>query len=436
MLKYLFPLLIIGCLFSCGKKEKSDSVEALPPELIESEKEEFLRKQELFCEPGTFCPDYVAKIVVFDRGQVRYCTGTLVSKNKVLTSASCLPSYLRSTEADCSKDVFLFFGRGGTRPPERMECKSILQVSALDGNLAEYWRDDVAILELSKNLNWREFKDVTRRGFEDSDKVRFFAVDQANDFTGVIRKEECDVVLNSYLYPLSLEKSSPNILVAGCKKKTGYRGAAIMDNFPRIRGVLSDESSLRASLENSSLLIKPLKDFLHVSNFACAPFLEETSALNEQECSKELTYSNIAKARDVLLSDQERYGVLVDKLEELADSLSKYYRISATLNTVADRQILSFKPECFKNVNSWISAVKTDETVNEAMLFPAHTLRKGVDSNGRAVTQELEEKKEKYSMTFSGKRLFKEKLSDIFLSIADANSRRIYGIKACPAVIE
>lgn len=430
MLKYLCPLLIIGCLFSCGKKEDSKSVEALPPEMIESEKEELLKKQELYCEPGAFCPDYVAKIVVFDRGQPRFCTGTLVSKNKLLTSASCLPAYLRSTEADCSKDVFFFFSRG-TRPPDRVECKSIVQVSELDGNLAEYWRDDVAVLELSKNLNWREFKDVSRRGFDDSDKVRFFAVDQSNEYTGVIRKEECEVVLNSYLYPLSSEPSSPNILVAGCAKKTGYRGAAILDSFPRIRGVLSDDSSLRASLQNSSLLIKPLKDFLHVSNFACALFLEDNIALSEQECSKELNYSAIASARAQLMSDEERYGTLVDKLEAQADSLSKYYRISAFLTTVSDRQILNFKPECFKNVSSWISGVKEDGEVNESALFPAHTLRKGVDSNGRAVTQEVEEKKERYSLTFSGKRLFKEKLSDIFLSTESTNTRRISGIKAC-----
>ncbi|MES2527659.1 MAG: hypothetical protein V4598_11255 [Bdellovibrionota bacterium] len=435
MLKFLCPLFMFVCIFSCGKKEKSTTVEQLPPEQIETEKEELLKKQELLCEPGTYCPDYVAKIVVFDRGQVRYCTGTLVGKNKLLTSASCLPSYLRSTEADCSNDVYFFFGKGN-RPPERMGCKSILQVSALDGNLAEYWRDDVAILELEKNLNWREFKDVSRRGLDDSDKIRFFAVEQSNEFTGVIRKEECEVVLGSYLYPLSSEKSSPNILAAGCSKKTGYRGAAILDNFPRIRGVLSDDSSLRASLENSSLLIKPLKAFVHISNFACAPFLDETSALNEQECAKELNYSNIAKLRDHLLSDQERYGVLVDNLEATANSASKYYRISAILNTVNDRQVVSFKPDCFKNVNSWINGVKADGEVNETPQFPAHTLRKGVDSYGRAVTQEVEEKKEKYSMTFSGKRLFKEKLSDIFLSAGNLPSRRISGIKACPAAIE
>ncbi len=435
MLKFSFSLIILACIFSCGKKEKSTNVEQLLPEQIESEKEEFLKKQELLCEPGTFCPDYVAKIVVFDRGQVRYCTGTLVSKNKLLTSASCIPSYLRSTEADCSKDVFFFFGKGN-RPPERLGCKSILQISALDGNLAEYWRDDVAILELSKNLNWREFKDVTRRGLDDSDKIRFFAVEQSNDFTGIIRKEECEVVLGSYLYPLSSEKSSPNILAAGCSKKTGYRGAAILDTFPRIRGVLSDDSSLRASLENSSLLIKPLKQFIHISNFACAPFLDETVSLNEQECAKELNYSSIAKLRDHLLSDEERYGPLVDRLEAVADSASKYYRISAILSNVGDRQVLSYRPECFKNVNSWLNAVKADGEVNESPLFLAHTLRKGVDSNGRAVTQELEEKKEKYSMTFSGKRLFKEKLSDIFLSAGELPSRRISGIKACPSAIE
>jgi hypothetical protein len=430
MLKYLCLFVIFGCLFSCGKKEKSNTTEVLPPEMIETEREEFLNKQDLLCEPGTFCPDYVAKIVVFDRGQPRFCSGTLVSKNKLLTSASCLPSYIRSTEADCSKDVFIFFGRG-TRPPERVNCKAIVQVSELDGNLAEYWRDDVAVLELSKNLNWREFKDVSRRGFDDSDKIRFFAVDQSNEFTGVIRKEECEVVLNSYLYPLSSDKSSPNILAAGCTRKNGYRGAAILDSFPRIRGVLSDESSLRASLENSSLLIKPLKDFIHVSSFACAPFLEENAAFSEQECAKDLNYSVIATARALLLSDEERYGILVDKLEAKANSLSKYYRISAVLRSADGRDVLSFKPDCFKNVSSWINGVKSDGEVNESPLFPAHTLRKGVDSNGRAITQEVEEKKEKYSLTFSGKRLFKEKVSDIFLSTESTPSRRINGIKAC-----
>ena len=255
MLKIIFSIFVFGLIFSCGKKEAGNDIEKLPPEMIESEKEELLKKQEIFCEAGTPCPDYVAKIVVFDKGIVRYCTGTLVGRNKLMTSASCLPSHLRNTDVDCSKDVHIFFNKGN-RPPDRLNCKSIVQVSNLDGNRSEYWHEDVAVLELSRNLYSRDFKDVTRKGVRDGDTYRFYGVEQMNEFTGIIKKEECEVVLNSYLYPLSSDESSPNVILAGCIKKNGFRGAAILDGFPKLRGVLSDNSSLKSSLENSPLLIK------------------------------------------------------------------------------------------------------------------------------------------------------------------------------------
>lgn len=433
MLKILAPLLILGAVLSvvsCGKKEKTAEEKITPPVIGDTEREEFLAKQEIVCEPGTYCPDYVAKIVVFDKGAPRYCTGTLVAKNKLLTSASCLPSYLRTTDSDCSEDVHFFFNRG-SRPAERLKCKSILQISNIEPTNPEYWRDDVAVLEMSDNLFWREFRDVSKRGVKDMDKIRFFGVEQMNDTTGIIRKEECEVVLNSYLYPLSATESSPNILVAGCKRKTGYRGAAFMDSFPRIRAVLTDNSPLRSTLENSPLLIKPLKDFVHATNFACAPFLDETAVLNEQECSKNLDYGALSTGRARLLSDDERFSSLIGKLEKAADDASRYYKLAASLLQDADRFILSFRPVCFKNVTSWISSVKSNGEVTETPQLPGRTLRKGIDSYGRAITQEVEEKKEKYYLTFSGKRLYKEKLSDVFVSTDNSDTQRLNSLRAC-----
>ncbi len=431
MLKIFLALFVCGLLFSCGKKEASNKEQKYTPPQI-PEAEEYLSQQTIKCEAGSFCPDYVAKIVVFDKGSPRFCTGTLVGRSKLLTSASCLPNYLRSTDADCSEDVHVFFSRGSSRPAERVACKSILQVSELDGNVADYWRDDVAVLELSRNLWSREFKDISRKGFRDGDKLRFYGVEQSGDYTGVIKKEECESVLNSYLYPLSSHESSPNILLAGCVRKTGYRGAAILDGFPRIRGVLSENSSLRASLVNSSLLIKPLKDFVNISNFACAPFLEENSALSEQECAKSLDYSAVAGGRSHLLSDDVRFGTLLTELERVANGLSKYYKILISLEQSGDRQIINYRPVCFKDVDSWLDSVKGDGDVTEVPRFPGRILRKGVDSYGRAVTQEVEGKEEKYYLTFSGKRLFKEDLSDVFVSTDSTPTRRLNSIKACP----
>lgn len=430
LVRLVISAAVLALVYSCGKQEKGSSKEEpyTPPVL--PEREEILGKQEILCEPGTFCPDYIAKIVVFDKGSVRYCTGTLIDRNKLLTSASCLPSYLRSTEADCSQDIHFFFNKG-SRPPERLKCKSILQVSELDGNNTEYWRDDVAILEMSDKLIWREHRDISKKGMRDGDKVRFFAIEQSNNFTAVIRKEECEVVHNSYLYPLSANESSPNTLLAGCSRKQGYRGAAILDGFPRIRAVLSDNSGLKVSLENSPLLIKPLKDFVHVSNFACAPFLNETGFLEEQECAKPLNYPSIAGLRSGLLSDEERFSGLVQKLEQTANSFTKYHRLSAVLTSIGDKHVLDWRPSCFKNVSSWINSVKGDGDVTEAPELPKSTLRKGVDSYGRAVTQEVEDAREKYYFTFSGKRLFKEKLSDVFVSTQNTDTRRLSGLRSC-----
>lgn len=430
MLKILSALMIVGLVLSCGKKEKARTQEETPQLPSMGEREEFLEKQTIVCESGSSCPENVAKIVVYDRGNYRYCTGTLVSRNRVLTSSNCLPSYLRSTEAGCENDVHFFFNRG-SRKPLRVGCKAILQASALDGNAVEYWRNDVAVLELKENLYGRESRDVTRRGMSDMDRVRIYGVEQLDSTTGIIRKEECEVVHGSYLYPLSANESSPNVLLAGCARKRGYRGAAILDSFPRIRGVVSERSGFRSSLENSPYLLKPLKDFVHGMNFACAPYLSQTGTLNEVECSKFLDYSAVVSERDRLLSDSARFGGILPRLERAADGASKYFKITLQLVQTDDRFSLSFIPQCFKNVSSWINAVKKDGDVVETPKFPSRTLRKGIDAYGRAATQELEESDVIHRLTFSGKRLFNDGLSDVFQRDGEGSLPPQRGMKAC-----
>jgi hypothetical protein len=168
-----------------------------------------------------------------------------------------------------------------------------------------------------------------------------------------------------------------------------------------------------------------------VSNFACAPFLDENSALNEQECAKVLDYSSIANERSRLLSDDLRYGDLLAKLEKTADTASKYLRITASLSTVNDRQVIDFHPTCFKNVSSWLPGIATKNSFEYDATFPARSMRKGVDSNGRAVTQEGDNNSSKYYFGFSPKRLSKEKLSDVFLDTDATEQVRVSALRAC-----
>lgn len=410
MIKASSALIILSLFLTlaCGKEQKeasdaqNDHGHILPIEI---------EKQTLFCEPGVSCPSFLAKILVRDEGKQRFCSGTLVAPNIVMTSASCLPRSLRSSNVNCSDDLYFFFYKSDNNGiPQKAGCKKIIQVSTLAGDNSLVWRDDVAFVEIDKNLYHRRQLAISREGVSNDKEYEQVSIEQVDQYKAVIRRKECSVVFNSYINPLAQNESSPGIVVSGCQFQNGTAGAPLLDSKGRIRGVLSQDMNQQFRnyllAESGWLLGQPLKSISHATNFACAPSLYDTYQVDEEECSKTLSQvdidnqrkaqldstnlfsSNLREAkRDISANDFLEFGVRLIPLEKEKQFITEIY------------------PVCFKNVNSWIKRVRSNENYRFSLKSLKLTLKRMMNQDGKMLPLQTASDKMEATIHFSPKNL-------------------------------
>lgn len=375
-------LLLIGC----GKKaetQKGTPDQVRPPQ---TQIEEYLAKQTVSCEGNQACPNYIAKIVVVQGSKYKFCTGFLTDDNIVATSSSCLPSLLRLNGQDCSKDVFFFFPKTPTRPAESVGCTKVQLISQLPGQDPVLWRDDVAFLEINKELRYRRQAQIVRDGVGNNRQFSAWMIDQQDDISAIVKKATCESVHNNYVNPLVLNESSPNMLFADCLTTTGATGAPVIDNRGKVRAMITRkiDAGLRTYLENTGLLTNGLKEMFHATNFACAPTLNDNDMLDERECLKDLTYSKVDRIRSEMLSTNLLFGDLKKKFEESLNKVSKYVEFGVKLIPKGDVQDTEIYPKCFKPLNIWLESLNnTRNTYVDDVTLPVRSFRRVMDPYGR-----------------------------------------------------
>lgn len=435
MLKYLIPRSAIGLIvgismlfISCGKKTEEDKKNAsrfMQPQITDLEK--FLEKQEINCEQGQVCPNYISKVVVIQGKTANYCTGFLVERNIIATSSSCLGNALRVQDLDCSQDVHLFFPRMYNGPAERVGCKRVIQASQFNSVDPILWRDDVAFLELDRSLYKRRNLEISRSGMpEDLDKNGYsiWRVEKIDEFIALIKLDEkCEAVQNSYINPLASNESSPNMIFAGCANKTESSGAPILARG-RVRGIVSAplSATFREQLNNRGLLKKPLKDIVHATNFACAPTIYDPDVRDEAECTKALNISVVDRLRADMLNTELLFGKVREELQSYMDTLSKYIKFGVRLISQDDKEIAEIKPICFKQVDQWIGEFSTNRNVySSVIMFPNRSYKKIMDVYGRIIADEIDHGDIEFNIQFSPKFLRTNKKSNVYLWNDDSN---------------
>lgn len=418
-LKFLMLIGICSLVAACGKKAKTEKFQIQPYEEPISVNERFIEKQTVACDANSFCPNYIAKLVVVDGlNSYRYCTGFLTDENTIATSSSCLPSLMRREGQDCSRDIFVFFPKTANREAERVSCKSVLKFSSLSGTDPNLWRDDLSFLSLQKSLPYRRQVRISRDGVPNHRFFTTWMVDQQGDFAALIKKSTCQAVHNNYVNPLVTGPSSPNMVFADCGLTTGSTGAPVIDNYGQVRAVISKGISTRLaeSIKKFGWLKEPLREMSHATNLACAPTIYDYEMLDERECTKEMSELAIAGLREQMTS----FGVLFDepkeKLRETLENKSKYIYFDMKLSTAGNVQNVSVLPKCFKPLPSWLPFINSGRNnyVFDIAL-PRVQFRKVMDENGR-ISGEVEEGPEvPYYIQFSLKQLKSAKRSFVWM---------------------
>lgn len=404
-LKALPLCALLSCflaVFSCGKKaEKKDPgiEKTTPPQEVDFEA--YLNKQSISCSDTSSCPTYISKIVVrHGPGVYKVCTGFLTDSETIVTSTNCLPEVLRLSGISCSQDVAFFFYERFSKGL-RVGCKVVLQASeehVKDPNLN---RDDVAFLKLEKPLPYRRTLKISRDGLGTNRNTVLIGVEQSDDTNGEIKELDCPSMVGSYVNPLVTNESSPGFLLSGCEFVAGFSGAPVIDsrNKTRVRGVVSVgmDVKIRDYLKTTGLLTNGLRDFIHGSNFACAPTIYDNNVADEKECNKEISKLAVEKNRSNMLSSTNLFSEFRTRLESSLESGTKFVRFSLKLTPKPnpadptkpnyDIQDVQVTPKCFKDVNEMYNS---KYQVIENFKSPRRTYRKSMDEFGRIQSTELE----------------------------------------------
>ncbi|MFP5457180.1 MAG: hypothetical protein ACLGG7_00470 [Bacteriovoracia bacterium] len=418
----LLALLTLLVSAGCGKEAKTVKPSVVPRiEPIQGDVEARLSKQSLDCDNGQPCPGGIAKVVIVNKDSLRICTGFLVNSLTLATSSSCLPQglWLSTDENRCQKDVYVYFARSGFSEARRVNCARILLASPIVGADPVLWRSDISYIELSEPVYRRALR-LDRSGTQDNEFMTVWKVDAENDDVGVIRKEECQHTLNSYVNPLATSPFSPNITLSGCSFKRGNTGAMVLSSEGRLRGILSEsvDKELTDFLSNSGLQTEPLWPMTYVSNAACLPSVLESDPVTEIECLKDLDYRQIDRQRSGMLDTERLYGEARAKISKEFNALRPYFRWNVELYRADDDLDFSVRlvPICMNKIADWIGLVgRGTKRTTYSDVIPDWKLSLGFDRSARLVTGQSDEKKFKLFVQFSPRSAWNTKTTDIFV---------------------
>lgn len=408
-------------LASCGKKVEdankgSGSQRYDVP--ISTDLEQTLKDQQISCEPGNVCPNYMGLVNVVEKGKIRSCTGFLVARDIIATTASCLPSVLRLADQDCSKDVhFYFTGSSSREKTIRLGCKKVLSSSELKSSNPVRWRDDVAYLKMDSDLLYRRNLNFSRQGFEDQKSFQTWYVSKVDDKTFFIKKNSCKNIQNSYVNPFANNVSSPNILLSDCELEASASGAPVIDRYGKVRGVVSAGMDKQISdyLSKTGLLSAPLNKIYHATSFACAPTIQDSQMLDEVECLKDMSQISLDEERFKLLNPKGVFEKVIPELESIVNKASKYLFFKVTLKGEGEERTMDIAPRCFRPLKEWVNTVENSSTYVTDFQLASYKVKKTLDSYGRLSTSVLSDNKPiKYNVQFSVRNLKKYANSKVF----------------------
>lgn len=370
MRKITLILLVCSVGLSCGKKIDDSpggtgggGDRDTRDDRVSDTLKRFIEKQTHECEDELHCNESVAKLVVVDRQNVRYCTATLIGKDVLLTSSSCLPKTLRVPSLNCAANIFAIFPKTTFHNKEIVNCNKIVSSDTNEEGDPALWNSDFAFIKLAKKVSRKTIK-VSRKGMKEDIPYRFYKVDLENDYDASQKLEYCYPVYDTYANPFSSNRFSPLVTVRDCISETGNSGAPLIDFNEEIVGVFSGklDKGVGTFITNTNLMIEPMAPIHHVANTACVrtPRMFNTSGLNP-ECRKGISTALLDRYRDQLLNSKKIHAKNMNDIKDELETPEKYFKwkVSFLMDSKGKSYEPHFgKPRCFFDIKSWIDEFK------------------------------------------------------------------------------
>ncbi len=380
-------VVFIGGLASCGKQlaQKSDEPKRGNRNSrgveTSSDIEDFLSKQKLYCGEKS-CPDNLTKIVVFYQGKVKFCTGTLIGNDIVVTTASCLPSNYRVPNLKCSDNVHFFFNLNGST--QRFNCARVISSSTNDGDDPALWKHDHIFFKLQESVPTKPVQ-ISKYGFVENLKYDMWKLDFFDSYQAEIKNEKCIPFYNSYANPFVLAPQSSMMTLEGCSNKTGTGGAPLFNVFGKFVGMMSGslQTKVKSFVEENDLLKENLGSIIHASNMACVITPNDPWNMKlSEDCQTRTDVYSRDRARYRILNETKIHQENMNYITSEVKRLSKYFNFEVKFLTRQVQrgagkwpQIETYpaEPNCIHSPNQWFKFNhKTQSVVSE---FPNWVLQ-------------------------------------------------------------
>lgn len=362
----LIPLLLgLSLVVSCGRdfgeKDKKDRGprDSENQRNVSDSVRNFALTQSIQCEDDIFCNPAVAKLVVLDRGNIKYCTGVLVKEDILLTSSSCLAKFMRFPKVSCANSAIVVFPGDTLRKQETVFCEETISASAVkDIDDPALRKADYAFLKLKSKVN-RKPLEISKNGIQRNSPYTIWKSDFENTRVSVLRSQACLPFYDSYANPFSTKVTSPLVTMRDCNYEEGNLGAPITNIKGEVIGIVSGTLDKAVEGYASTFLIEELADIIHVNNMHCAylPW-ENISPDFDLECSKDTSVLSLDRKRAATLKKIEIHRDNFYSIQSELEVYEKYFVwdiIFRRKKNGFDFEMDMGRPKCFDQINTWIS---------------------------------------------------------------------------------
>ncbi len=360
MTREFIALLLMGLLVSCGKKteniarDKSSRQERSEAPISR----EIIKQQKLICHDANKCPEFLTKLVIIDRNQLKYCAGTLIAGNKIVTSASCLPRRFRIPHLNCSDLISAVFTDGSI-----VRCNKILHS---DNNLYKepaLWRNDFVVFDLKKQVDIEPAR-ISTQGLKDEFDYTSWKLVHGDDGESKILKDRCTISHKNYLNPFASSDLSPMHVATDCSLNGQTQGSPLMvGNF--LAGIYSQEMGRKmySYLKLKGLQTTQEQEYFHITNTACSRFLNRNRSYRHSYCEPALSTLYLDKLRANLLGSSELiHANNIRRIKESLNLREKYFKwkVQFVANEAKEKFEISLgRPFCVSEPGKWIGEYRS-----------------------------------------------------------------------------
>jgi len=354
-----FALLFL--LTACGKKEESNIandtttnfVHEIPTENLEESK--LLSKNSTIdCEDNASCIPQVAMLIISKPKSVALCTSFLIAENILATNSHCIPKEIKNGSLSCSENISAIFPAHNQLKEEKISCAQLIKSSPLT-NISS---PDYAFIKLSKNST-RTPLHVNQDGLENNSNITLYKIDPIEDNNdskkpkGLLRKEECKVIQNSFVMPSFISAKCPEVSIANCILIPGNSGSPLINSNNKVSAIAHGT----IKIETSNIVQKILDEFMGgetpsplfvASNFSCITSPHDKNLKLSEECITPENAANYYLIEEKTSPNLEQN--IQNELNIWAQNNQKYFQWNVDIKTSNYQKSYKLEPSCI-NLN-------------------------------------------------------------------------------------